>query len=551
MHRQRFLFPALAALTMLRLAMLPVQELAPDEALAWVAARQSGWNWIEQGPLLACMVKVSAWVFGPAEFGVRFFAPWLAAAASLCVWLLARGCFDERTASWSVVILNVMPAFNLAAITMAPATIEFAATAALLLCVRVGLHRANPRHPAWCGAAGAMMALVWADAHNLIALPALALGLWVSGRWRRQVLRPGFWIVCGGWLIAAATWAMWNLMRGWPSMRSPFLPPDWRLVPNALRWLLLVSPALLLLMLGAMARIWKAKPAPARIEGVLDRERQNSAVSQMIERWIMRPLNFASIKPHHGLLLGFAVPLMVVDFGWGSWERWPGAGLLSWIVPAAVLLAFAGQQSQLMPTSAKIQWRFAVLSAAAVQSALLMNTDIVRYARVSWPFAMEQHERHTWSRLFAADPASAMRGWREAARIVREIEADGGGSSEPWFVVADDWKLAACLSYYLEGEAPLRRPFPNHPAAHALQNGKAPHPFAFWPRYDRPDVSGRNYRDLNAFFVTDDPQVKSPPAELAGRFEKFQVLTIADVMHGGQKVRTLKIFACHGYRSPD
>lgn len=549
MHRQRFLFPALVLLTLLRFAMLPVHELSPDEALAFVAAGQSGWNWLEIGPLMPCVATVGAWVFGATEFGVRFFAPLLAAAASFCVWRLARGMFDVQTASWSVVILNVMPAFNLAAVTMTPATIGFAAVAALMLCIRMALHSADKWHPAWFAAAGCLALAVWADARYMIALFAVALALGISRRRRHHLLRRGYGIMCGGWLIAVATWAYWNHARGWPALDSSFLQPDWRLAPNVLRWLLMASPFLLLLMLGAMARTLRMKPT-SRPADVLERDKSRSRVGAMVRDRIVRPLRAADVMPHHALLLGFALPLMVLDFGWGGWERWPSSGFFSWTVPAVVTLAYAGTQNLSLTASGKIAFRSVVLAVAGLQSAVLMQTDMLRSRGFSWPLATEVNERSTCSRFFSADPSAAMVGWKQAGRIVRQVEAAAGGADGSWFIVADNWPLAACLSFYAEREAPIRRSFPDHPAVHVRPCGSS-NPFVFWPRYDGTGGRQPGYRGMSALFVSDRAQAPRPPAELVRSFDRFEILSVADIMHGGQKVRTLKIFACHGYRPTD
>lgn len=549
MHRQRFLSSALVLLTILRFAMLPVHELSPDEALAHVAAGQAGWNWLEVGPLMPCLAAAGTWVFGATEFGMRCFAPLLAAAASLCVWRLAKGMFDVQTASWSVVILNVMPAFNLAAITMTPATISFAAVATLMLCLRVALHSADKWHPGWFAAAGCLALAVWADARHMIVLLAVALALGISRRRRHHLLRRGFGVVCSGWLIAVATWTGWNHARGWPALNSPFLQPDWRIGPNVLRWLLMASPLLLPLLLGAVARASRMKPA-ARPADVLERETSRSRIGRLVRDRIVGPLRSADVMPHHALLLGFCLPLMILDFGWGGWERWPSSGFFSWTVPAAVALAWAAQQNLSLTTSRKIAFRSVVLAVAGLQSALLMQTDMVRSRGFSWPLATEVSETSTYSRFFSADPSAAMLGWKQSARIVREMEAAAGGANGPWFIVADNWPLAACLAFYTEREAPIGRPFPDHPAVHVHQCGM-PNPFAFWPRYDKAGGGKPAYRGMDALFVSDRAQASKPPTGIVRSFDRFQILSIADIMHGGQKARTLKIFACHGYRATD
>ncbi|HRH99338.1 MAG TPA: glycosyltransferase family 39 protein, partial [Prosthecobacter sp.] len=147
MQRQRFLFAALGLLTLWRWALLPTLELAPDEALAVFRMKhgQIG-GFFEMGPLVPLLARLGMLLGGGGEFGVRFFAPLLALAASLAVWRLMRGLFDAQIAGWAVVIINVLPAFNLAAVTLTPATMMFALVPVAALCLRIALLHANPLH---------------------------------------------------------------------------------------------------------------------------------------------------------------------------------------------------------------------------------------------------------------------------------------------------------------------------------------------------------------------------------------------------------------------
>jgi hypothetical protein len=108
-------------------------------------------------PLLA---KLGMLIGGEGEFGARFFAPLLALAATLAVWRLMRGLFDAQIAGWAVVIVNVLPAFNLAAVTLTPATVMLALVPTAALCLRIALLHAHPLHWAWWAAAACVLGAV-------------------------------------------------------------------------------------------------------------------------------------------------------------------------------------------------------------------------------------------------------------------------------------------------------------------------------------------------------------------------------------------------------
>jgi hypothetical protein len=66
------------------------------------------------------------------------------------------------------------------------------------------------------------------------------------------------------------------------------------------------------------------------------------------------------------------------------------------------------------------------------------------------------------------------------------------------------------------------------------------------PRDDLSAFAGRS-----AIYVTDDFDALAPPEAVQARFERCEVLSVARIMHAGNEVRWLKIFACHHGRKPD
>jgi hypothetical protein len=97
MRRQRFLFAALGLLTLWRWALLPTLELSPDEALAGTRVKH-GMGRISEASAARGVVRADEHrgVWRDGEFGVRFFAPVIALAASLAVWRFTRGLFDPH-----------------------------------------------------------------------------------------------------------------------------------------------------------------------------------------------------------------------------------------------------------------------------------------------------------------------------------------------------------------------------------------------------------------------------------------------------------------------
>lgn len=489
MQRQRFLFAALGLLTLWRWALLPTLELSPDEALAVFRVKhgQIG-GFFEMGPLVPLFARLGMLIGGTGEFGVRFFAPLLALAASLAVWRLMRGIFDAQIAGWAVVIVNVLPAFNLAAVTLTPATVMFALVPVAALCLRIALLHANPLHWGWWAAAACVVGAVLVQPPALSSMAAVALVLALPKRLRHHLHGSGFVAIAGAWLIAVLAWVVWQWGNGWPHFAAGRWLPEWRLVPNLLRWIMLASP----LLLGLFVIAVRAGFA------------QETSLS------------------HRSLPLAMLLPLAGIDFLFGPDEPWPDTGGAVWMLFAAMLLAHRGMVTDRIAVEEKISLRTIAIVLAALQSAFLLQTDLPRTLGLPWRFSPRSGVATDYLHIVSADPSSSMRGWRECAKLVsgvlRKVE-----SRESWFVLAGDWPLAVELDHYLGQSEPVKS-----------------------VRDDLSAFTGRS-----AIYVTDDFDALEPPEAVRARFEGFEVLSVARIMHAGNEVRWLKIFACHHGRKPD
>lgn len=473
MQRQRFLLAALGLLTLWRWALLPTLELSPDEALAvFHGNHEAAGAPPGAGPLVSLLGMVLG---GFGDFGVRFFAPLLALVASWAVWRLARGLFDVHSAGWAVVILNVLPAFNLAAVTLTSATVVFALVPLAALSVRKALLHAHPLHWAWWAAAACVAGTVLAQPPGFGTLAAVASVFALPRRLRHHLHGTGSVIIAAAWALALGVSLLWQGSLG-------FVWPEWRLIPNVFRWLVLASPFLLALFVVA-----------ARLAS--DR---------------------ATLLSHRSLPLAMLLPLAALDFFYGPQFRWPDMGGSVWMLFAAILLAHRGTALGGLASEAKISLRTIAIVLAALQSAFLLQTDLPRTLGLPWRFSRETQSDYT--HFFTADPSRYMRGWKECAKLVSAALPE-----EAWFVLTDDWRLLVELDHYAGHWEPV----------HSTQEKLAGH-------------AGRN-----ALFVTTDPAATSPPETVKTRFARWEILSVARVMHAGSEVRWLKIFACHDYRAPD
>lgn len=480
MQRQRFLFAALGLLTLWRWALLPTLELSPDEALAVFHLKHGhAAGLVGMGPLVPLLAKLGMMIGGSGEFGVRFFSPWLVLGASLAVWRLMRSLFDAQIAGWAVVIVNVLPAFNLAAVTLTSSTLVFALVPAAALCLRVALMHANPLHWAWWVAAVCVAGAALSQPPAIAVMAAIVMVFALPERLRHHLHGTGFVVIAGGWVLAVS----FSLWRG-----AALTWPEWRVMPNLLRWIVLASPMLLTLFV-LVARM------------AFDR---------------------SLLLSQRSLPLAMLLPLAAVDFFYGPTHRWPDTGGAVWMIFAAMLLAHRASVHGGIASEERISLRTIAIVLAALQSAFLLQTDFPRTLGLRWRFSRQADATSDYVHFFTADPSKAMRGWKEGARLVSTaLEQNRGG--QPWFLLASDWRLAAELDHYLGRNEPVK-------------------------------TIGDDLRAFigrSAIFVTDDPAAIAPPDTLRGHFDRVEVLSVARVMHAGNEVRWLKIFACHDYRAPD
>lgn len=523
MRRHTLLLSALGLMTLWRWMLLPTLDLAPQEA--FTAIQASGpWclSFLQNGPLLTWLGRVGMMLGGQGPFGLRLLAPLLALATSVMTWHLARHWFDRTTAGWTVVVLNLLPAFNLAAVSWTPAILLLPLAAAFPLCLRRAFQTPQPWQRDWWLAGGCLAGLFFTEPSALMALAATAVLSYQPVKHRPLFRQRGFLLMLSIALVGPLLWLTWQSQQHWPWLAVADWKPQLLILPNWFRWLVLTSPLLFLVMLWAIRSIWISR------------------------------------SPHPGLSrsLCYALPFAVIDFFWHTNADWPDVGQSPWLLFAAMLAAHQLIVSPLLQTEDRISWRTIILVLAALQSVFLLNSDFVRAIGVPWSFDQRlTNQGSLYPRLFTRDPSAVQRGWQQSGRMLADVLINTQLTSPQdgrYFVIAAHWRLAAALNRVLPPEAPLLWPSPLHPRVHSLQNPTDwSHPFAHLPRYDARDPIGNNpFAGKDALFITDDPYRQGPPSELLTVFARTELLSVAIVMHAGQKVRELKIFGCYNYRPP-
>lgn len=222
MNARFLLLVFLGAITLLRWVLGASRELSPAEAYLALCGFAPAVAYFDGPAGTALGVAWGTVLAGAGGLGASLLWPAFAAAASLALYLLVRPLAGLPAACASVVLLNLLPAFNSAALHPS-AALPLAMFSLLFLAA--AWRALDQPSPWWWLASGftAAGALLFSYA-GLFLLPALALVLLLTRRWRPGLLRPGFWLATVPVLAALALLLAWNNNHGWVH----FIGGTWR-----------------------------------------------------------------------------------------------------------------------------------------------------------------------------------------------------------------------------------------------------------------------------------------------------------------------------------
>lgn len=510
---QRMLIAGMAILTVLRWALGMALELSPPEALLAEWGRHPALGGLHGGFGTAFFAWISTSLAGWTPLGVRFFAPLLSVLASAVLYRLVRSLAGEKAAAWSVALLNLTPAWNFPSIFLEPQMPGMLFT----LCGMAAVWRALRRASAWdwhWPLAGMLFGagfLCWYGAlWGVVSTLMLLAG---SRRWRRQLIRPGPWLMLAD--VGLFVWPVWqwnqeNAMAGWYYFLEHLRPAGGTTLAGPFQ--LLGNWALVLTPLIFIAMAW--------------------AILMGLRRWTQsdaaRFLTAYAVTPLAGALAA---------------SIWGGASAY-WIAPAlpalSGLLPWAWEQviTERLEWKQRFQW-LTVLPALVI-TPLALDSQVLRH--IGFPLPL------------ASDPSREWRGWQSTAeeltRIIEEAalkaEDDGRGGKK-LFLIARDERLASILNFYLPRLLPVRWPTPGHPLVHTVESPIIENAYHTWPRYDFVKEGRSRFVGCTALYITDEPGGGDPPVNVIRAFRSFRPVAFFDVAHFGQPLRRLRIFACINY----
>lgn len=608
MTPSRLLWIFLIALTAMRLVLIGQIELSPDEAYYQLWSQKLDWWYFSKGPGVALTMRLSTMIFGPTEFGIRFFAPILGLGTSLILHALARRLYGAKVAFWTVVVINLTPIFNAGSLVMTIDPLSIFFWSAALYTVWRALEK-SPAFSLWWPLTGLLIGLGWlAKMTNAAQLASIILLLILTPRYRVEFRRLGFWSMLIAFVPFVAQFVWWQQSHGWPTtahlasrgglekswmsfefpgffewfgahfaVYSPLIFAAmlfalWANVHDSLQrwWVALLKSAssfirrclshwvlsfaglmlvasVYLLAKGGFGEVAQGAydQAAKEIPGALIKALEFIAIVAVVV-FIYRHKEMANMHWKARFLLAFTLPLFLAY----AWVALHHDSEPNWTAPAVVTLtlltvAFWHEETDERPWVPKLAGVALVLS--ALLSVLLLDMDLSRRLGLAWPYAR--------------DPTSRLRGWHEAARLVgdfrQQYEAE---EKKPVFLIANHYGVAAILTHYLPGDPRIE--VPGHPAIYVPESPVAENQFHFWGRYDEfeprtapitDDMNESSEEGLSHFagrtalYITDRPE-ENPPRIFKATFEKCELIAVYDQTRRGLPLRQIRIFTCKNYK---
>ena len=509
----RFLAAAMALLTLVRWGLAATMEVTPSEAYLFQLALHRTWIGCDGGGIGMLAAGWAAWMV-KSPLMLRLLMPLVALAASWMLFRLVQKMANDRAGAWTVVILNLLPAFNLGAILLRPEWIAALFVTAGLQLLWTGLHRAGTWNWHW-PAAGALWGLALLADLSAFSLPfSFAFLLLASRRWRGRLWRPGPWLLLVSWLvIGILPLAWWNHQHGGALVDHWLLEMGWGDISGFAAQTLLHFVWQMTL---ALSPLFVVSAMLVGLQVARRQPREDAAY-----------FLFAFSLPGFALLAGSAM------IGLGKPTH-----LIPLIPPLCALLAFVWQPGSNLLDRRSL-WQWITMGTAALASLTLLNTDLWRRAGIL--------------RSYDGDPSRQWQGWQEtAAEASRIIQDSSAEFPQGLMLIAETPQLAAALDFYLPENLPILTPHPDWPRIQVMESPVPTSQYAFWPRYDEesetasqqsPDAEGPT-----ALFFTDVASRTEPPSMIEQSFAEVTPLMEYEVRRHGNLVRRIKIFACRDYR---
>jgi hypothetical protein len=508
----------LVLLTGLRLLLASQTELTPGEAYYYLWTQHPGIGYFSGGPGVAIAILAGTALFGHSELGVRLFSPFLGLGISLILFFFARQLYRERIGFWSAVALNLTPVFNLNAVLMTPEILALFFWTAGLVSFWFAIQQS--RLSLWA-LSGAMIGCGFLSSYNnALQLLSVLIFLVLMPKYRVEFRRPGVYVLFGVFALFLSPPLIWNQQHDWIGLVSlsseRFLEDRVRHFSGFVEFvgqlLIIYSPIFFIALIATLLAFI--------------------------------PKTFRSSKIN--FLLSFSWPPLLAYsvFGFGRGIE-PGSTAPAFISLSLLACVWC---LDILPSGRPSKVLAAVgLAVGAIVSLLMLDSDLLRRAGLPLPYRN--------------DALTHRLGWKTAAEEIDRFRSDFEQKlGEPVFLIGNDYRTAAILSFYLPHP---RLEEPGHPPVYIPESQDIQNEFSFWPRYDefvepadKSEVNSlfseqagvNNFINRTALYITDAAE-QTPPQNLQNSFTRWELVRRFQVSRRRQPLREFRIFACYQYQT--
>ncbi|MDR1474323.1 MAG: glycosyltransferase family 39 protein [Endomicrobium sp.] len=202
--------------TLLRLLIIGKIGLTIDEAHYWVYSKFLDLSYFDHPPLIGYIIKASTLLFGNNEFAVRFPTVLIFFFAIWIFFTCAKKLYNERTAFFGVLLLNVLPVFSFLGSVIAVPDSPLALFWLLSLLIFITLIETNNKN--YWYLLGITTGLAMLSKYNGVLIPfSISLFLIFSPKHRFWFKKkePYFGIILSAIMFLPVI--MWNIENSWAS----------------------------------------------------------------------------------------------------------------------------------------------------------------------------------------------------------------------------------------------------------------------------------------------------------------------------------------------
>ncbi|UCC80302.1 MAG: glycosyltransferase family 39 protein [Candidatus Zixiibacteriota bacterium] len=395
MNRKFYSF--LFGIAVFRLGFAFFLPAAPQEAYYWNYSRHAALSYFDHPPLAAYFIKLTT-IFGVSGFSVHLAAIILSTLSSIVIYRLASLLFDDTTAFWSAVAINLTFIYALGSMIITPDTpMLLFWCLSMLACYSIDRDRGK----IWWILLGFFIGAGFMSKYSMVFAGLGAFLYFVLSRKRVKwftTIWPYVALIVA--VITTLPVLIWNYQNDWAS----FAFQTGRRVDEMGRF----RPDFFFGFIGAVIGIYGIVPIPLLFAGIW----------HSIKGFLWG--NFSN----HALIVCFSVPLLLflIPVSAKSWVK------MNWTTPAFIGIFIAAtayyftKKSRLVQTWGKISIGFLILSFIAIHTLALIPG--IYFGRGDY-----------------------FTGWDRLARRIETVRKD---VPEPYFICGYEYKTASLLAFYLD-----------------------------------------------------------------------------------------------------